>query len=130
MRKMLIVEDDDLSQNLMRRVFRTDFDVSICDSSKEYYEKYSHSIFDIIIMDVSLKGTKNGLELTKEIKSDPSYSGTPIICLTAHAQTMMRQTAIESGTDYFITKPISNKILKETVRSLLKSRPANLHNSL
>lgn len=127
---MLIVEDDDLSQNLMRRVFRTDFDVSICDSSEEYYEKYSHSIFDIIIMDVSLKGTKNGLELTKAIKGDPSYSGTPIICLTAHAQTMMRQTAIESGTDYFITKPISNKILKETVRSLLKSRPEIMFNTL
>lgn len=120
MRKMLIVEDDDLSQNLMRRVFLTDFDVSICDSSEEYYEKYSLSIFDIIIMDVSIKGTKNGLELTKEIKRDPLYSGTPIICLTAHTQTMMRQTAIESGTDYFIIKPISNKILKETVRSLLK----------
>ncbi|MFO7525292.1 MAG: response regulator [Ignavibacteriaceae bacterium] len=127
---MLIVEDDDLSQNLMRRVFRADFDVSICDSSEEYYEKYSRSIFDIIIMDVSLKGTKNGLELTKEIKSDPSYSGTPIICLTAHAQTMMRQTAIESGTDYFITKPISNKILKETVRSLLKSGPGIMFNTL
>ncbi len=128
MRKMLIVEDDDLSQNLMRRVFRSDFDVSICDSSEEYYEKFSHRIFDIIIMDVSIKGTKNGLELTKEIKSVPSYSGTPIICLTAHAQTSMRRTAIESGSDYFITKPITNKILKETVRSLLKSRPGNLHN--
>lgn len=127
---MLIAEDDDLSQNLMKRVFRTDLDVSICDSSKEYYEKYSHRIFDIIIMDVSIKGTKNGLELTKEIKSVPSYSGTPIICLTAHAQTTMRKTAIESGTDYFITKPITNKILKETVRLLLKSKPENVFNSL
>ena len=119
---MLIVEDDDLSIKVMRRIFRTDFEIFICDSSEEYYEKYSNNIFDIIIMDISLKGTKNGFALIKEIKEVPSFTGTPILCLTAHAQTKMRQTAIESGSDLFITKPVSNKVLKEAVEFLLKSK--------
>ena len=122
MKKMLIVEDDDLSIKVMRRIFQSDFEMNFCESAEEYYENYSNNNFDIIIMDISLKGAKNGLELIKEIKASPSFTGTPIICLTAHAQTKMRQTAIESGSDFFITKPVSNKIFKETVASLLKSK--------
>jgi DNA-binding response OmpR family regulator len=33
-----------------------------------------------------------------------------------------RKTAIESGADLFITKPVSNKVLKEAVEFLLKSK--------
>ncbi len=120
MKKMLIVEDDDLSIKVMRRIFQNDFEIDYCESVDEYYEKYSKKKYDIIIMDVSLKGTKNGLELIREIKAAPTFTGTPILCLTAHAQTKMRQTAIESGSDLFITKPVSNKILKEAVASIIK----------
>jgi DNA-binding response OmpR family regulator len=121
MKKMLIVEDDNLTIDLMRRIFRNDFEILFCDSYKEFYEKYSNNNFDIIIMDISLKGDKNGLDLIKEIKASLSYTGTPILCLTAHAQTKMRETAIESGADLFITKPVSNKVLREAVEFLLKS---------
>ena len=116
---MLIVEDDDLSIMVMRRIFRDDFEIFICDSAEEFYEKYINNSFDIIIMDVSLKGTKNGLELTKEIKELSSYAGIPIICFTAHAQANMRKNALESGADLFITKPVSNSILKEAVATLV-----------
>ncbi|MCX6175745.1 MAG: response regulator, partial [Ignavibacteriales bacterium] len=98
------------------------FEIDFCESVDEYYEKYSKTNYDVIIMDVALKGTKNGLELIKEIKAAPQFTGTPILCLTAHAQTKMRQMATESGSDYFITKPVSNKILKEAVEFLLKSK--------
>jgi CheY-like chemotaxis protein len=120
MNKMLIVEDDDLSIDVTRRIFRNDFEIFICYSAEEYYEKYSNYNFDIIIMDISLKGPKNGLELIKEIKEIPSLSNIPILCLTAHAQTRMRLTAIDSGSDLFFTKPVPNKILKEAVASLIK----------
>jgi two-component system, OmpR family, aerobic respiration control sensor histidine kinase ArcB len=122
MKKMLIIEDDDLSIKVMRRIFQANFEVFVCESAEEYYEKYSNTDYNIILMDISLKGKKNGLELIKEIKETPSYKSTPIICLTAHAQTKIRQTAIDSGSDLFITKPVSNKILKEAVDFLLKSK--------
>jgi len=119
---MLIVEDDDLSIKLMRRIFRADFEMFICDSAEEFYEKYSKNIFNIIIVDISLNGAKTGLELIKDLKEIPSFTGTPILCLTAHAQTKMRETAIASGADLLITKPVSNRVLKETVEFLLKSK--------
>lgn len=121
MKKMLIVEDDDLSQSVLRRLFRDEFEIDFCESAEEYYNNFSNVCYNVIIMDISLKGSKNGLELIKEIKSSPSYIETPILCLTAHAQTRMRQTAIESGSDLFITKPVPNNILKDAVLNLLLS---------
>ena len=121
MKKMLIVEDDILSQKLMKRNFKNDFEMDFCESKVEYYEKYSNKKYDIIIMDISLKGSGNGLELIKEIKAEPAFTGTSILCLTAHAQTKMRQTAIDSGSDLFITKPVTNRVLKDAIEFLLKS---------
>ena len=119
---MLVVEDDVLSQNLMRRNFKSDFEMDFCESVEEYYEKFSKTKYDVLIVDISLKGTKNGLELIKEIKASPLFTGTPILCLTAHAQIKIRRTAIESGSDLFITKPVATKVLKESVAFLLKSK--------
>jgi CheY-like chemotaxis protein len=120
MKKMLIVEDDILSQKLMKRNFINDFEMDFCESAEEYYEKYLNVNYDIIIMDISLKGSKNGLELIKEIKASPAFTRTPIICLTAYAQTNMRQTAEELGTDLFITKPVANESLKRAVASMFR----------
>jgi len=79
---MLLVEDDDLSTKVMGRIFRNDFEIFNCDSANEFYEKHNNTNFDIIIMDVSLNGTKNGLELIKEIKELPLFkTGLPYFVL-------------------------------------------------
>lgn len=119
MKKLLIVEDDDLSQKVLKMIFIKDYEMDFCESAEEFYEKFSKKNYDLIIMDISLKGTKNGFELMKEMKAIPLHSCTPILCFTAHAQAKMRETAFESGTDLFITKPVSNKVLKEAVLLLL-----------
>jgi len=122
MKKMLVVEDDILSQKVMGRIFKNDFEIDFCESVDEYYEKYSEKRYDIMVIDISLKGMKSGLDLIKEMKNAAPLTNTPILCLTAHAQTKMRQTAIESGTDLFLTKPVSTKILQEAISSLIKSK--------
>lgn len=122
MEKILIIEDDLLSQEYMERIFKKEYEIDLCDSSEEYYDKYSEGSYNVIIVDVSIRGSRTGLELIKEIKETPSSANTPIICLTAHAQTRMRQTAIETGVDLFMTKPVPNKTLREAVAFLINER--------
>lgn len=59
-----------------------------------------------------------GLDLIKEIKALPSFINTPFICLTAHAQAKTRKTAIDSGVDLFLTKPIANNVLTHFHREI------------
>jgi DNA-binding response OmpR family regulator len=77
-------------------------------------------------MDISIKGSKSGIDLIKEIKSVSFRSDIPILCLTAHSQIRVRLEAEESGSDLFMTKPVANKLLKEAVQSLLKSKKAGI----
>jgi len=120
MKKMLVVEDDELSQQTMFRIFRKVVEIDFCQSADEFSEKYSNTNYDIIILDMTLAGIKQNLELAKEIKQFPLHVRTPIICLTTQSQTKLRQTAIDSGTDLFLTKPIPNQVLREAVFSLIK----------
>jgi CheY-like chemotaxis protein len=119
MKKMLIVEDDYLSVIVMQRLFRPHFEIFLADSAEKFFEIFNNNIFDIIIMDISLKGSKSGLDIIKEIKANEHYPGTPVLCLTAHAHKQIKQNAIEAGTDFFLTKPVSNIVLMEAVDSLV-----------
>lgn len=120
MKNMLLIEDDYLSVKLMIKIFRDDYIITNCNSAEEYYEKCLGANFDIIIMDISLKGKKTGLDLIKEIKEEPTYTGTPILCLTAHADSKAREAALENGADCFLIKPVQNRVLIKNVRSLIE----------
>jgi DNA-binding response OmpR family regulator len=114
---MLIVDDDRLSAKVMHRIFRNDFEIYHCDSAKEYYEKYCNISFATIIMDLAIQRSMNGYRLIKEIKSAQSKN-TPLLCLTKHTHSKIRQAAIKLESDYLISKPVSTKELKAAVKSL------------
>ncbi len=119
--RLLFIEDDDLTQKMIRKIFEGEFAVETCASAEEFYQKYKSDSFDIVIMDISLKGEKHGIDLTKELKTLPAYSKTPILCLTAHAFQKDRTNAFHAGVDAFLTKPVQNSMLKETVQSLISN---------
>ncbi len=113
--KLLITEDDFENQKFLEMFLKRSFDVEICDSEQSFYESLKKKKFDVILMDISLRGNKNGLELTNELKKMPGYEKIPVVCLSAHAFKKDRDNAINAGVDVFLTKPVENKILMNTL---------------
>jgi len=122
MRRLLITEDDSENQKFLLFFLKRYFFVDICDSSESFYEMMSKEKYDIIMMDISIRGDKNGLELTKELKSNPSTSGIPVLCYTAHAFNKDRINALEAGCDVYISKPAEVYSLLESLFELLKRK--------
>lgn len=119
--KILVTEDDYENQKFLEMFLRRKFEVSICDSEQSFYEKLKNNKFDIILMDISLRGNKNGLELTRELRKIKGYENVPVICLSAHAFKKDRENALDAGVDVFLTKPVENNVLMNTlVESLSK----------
>lgn len=116
---MLIIEDDYLTQKVLYRLFHKDFDIETFESAEDFYEGTSGKGFDIIILDISIKGGISGLELTKNFRQSSTYQSTPILCFTAHAFLKDRKTAMDSGIDLFVTKPVPNNVLINSVKYLL-----------
>lgn len=118
--RILITEDDSENQRFLKMFLGRKFAADICDSDISLYEHLNSYQYDVILMDISLKGKKNGLELTRELKSDPRYKDIPIVCLTAHAFKKDFDNAMKAGVDIFLTKPIDNHVLMQTLLDAAK----------
>ena len=114
-KRLLVVEDDEDSQKFLQLFLKRKFEIEISYSAKTFYDKLEKNNIDLILMDVSLRGEKDGLQLTKEVKSNDKYKHIPIVALTAHAYQKDRTQALRAGVDYFLTKPVKNELLLETL---------------
>lgn len=106
--RILIVEDDLETQKFFKIFLKKYFIVDICDNSEDFYSLLHNNQYSVILMDISIKGEKDGLMLTKEVKSDEKFKSIPILCLSAHAFKMHELKALEAGVDKFLVKPTSN----------------------
>ena len=118
--KLLIAEDDFENQKFLSLVLKKYFALDICDSSDSFNELMSKNKYDIILMDISLKGNKDGLTLTREVKSNPTTNGIPVICYTAHAANTDRLNALDAGCNAYISKPAEIYTLLNSLFSALK----------
>lgn len=107
MPKILLVEDEPDTRELVRLTLELDgHEVVEAASAEEGILRARASRPDLILMDLSLGGQFDGLEATKRLRADPSFNGTPIVALTAHAMQGDRERSLAAGCDEHWTKPI------------------------
>jgi PAS domain S-box-containing protein len=116
---VLIVEDDKINQLTIKKFLETRYTTIITDSSDEALEILKMKKVDIILMDISIWGKKNGLELTKELKASKEFSHIPVIAITANAFEDDKQNALEAGCDNYLAKPFSKKSLLNMIAKLV-----------
>src|ERR1039457_2481403 len=110
-RVVLLVEDEIINQATIKRFLGIKYTTLITDSSDEVLKILNNKKIDIILMDISISGKKNGLELTKELKASKEFSHIPVIAVTAHAFEEDKQNAMEAGCDNYLAKPFTKESL-------------------
>lgn len=76
---------------------------------------------DLILLDVMMP-KMSGFEVCRQLKADPATRDIAVLMVTALDQATDVETAVEAGTDDFITKPINKTELLLRVRAMLDSR--------
>jgi DNA-binding response OmpR family regulator len=117
--RVLIVEDELESQKYFELILKKKFDVDFCDTEKSMYSLLKNQEYDVIVMDISLKGGVNGMDLIKKLKRNTSDINIPIICLSAHAFSEDRLKAEKAGADIYLTKPVKSQILITAINQLI-----------
>ncbi len=120
--KVLIVDDEELAQDFLRFFLCKQFDVYTVGSVNAFYNIISKVDFNLILMDISLRDVKDGIQLTKELKRTEKYRNVPVFILTAFNTTRERQNAGEAGADQFITKPVDSKSLVKLIERTLAAK--------
>lgn len=116
---ILVVEDDLSSQYYMEVVLQKRFKPIIVASDVEVFKVLENEPVAMIIMDISLRESTNGLEITKVLKNNPKYAHIPIIAVTAHAFPADKQRSLEAGCNEYLSKPVKKDDLLHIINHYL-----------
>lgn len=101
--KVLLVDDVDINLAMLEIFLEpAGFDVCIAANGFEAVEKFREFNPDIIFMDLIMP-EKDGFDATREIKTYNAL--VPVVALTASIVDSVKEQALESGVNDFMTKP-------------------------
>jgi CheY-like chemotaxis protein len=118
---LLLVEDDPDTQAFMKVLLRRYYEVAAAASEEEFWSVLENATPCLILMDVSLRGSQDGLTLTRQFRSDAKWNSVPVVALTAHATTGDRERALAAGCAAYVSKPVDRRRLLELIGSLIPS---------
>ncbi len=117
---LLIVDDDERIRGLLQKfLIRNGFLVSAARDAAHARRILSGLDFDLVVLDVMMPG-EDGISLTKGIRET---SQTPILLLTARAETDDRIAGLEAGADDYLSKPFEPKELLLRINAILRRMP-------
>ncbi len=123
MARILIVEDNELSRDMLsRRLEKRGYEIAVAGDGEEGVAKASTEAPDLILMDFALP-VLDGWEATKRIKAASRTASIPVIGLSAHAMAEDAEKARSVGCDDFDTKPVELPRLLSKIEALLQRRP-------
>jgi len=104
--KLLVVDDDEISRFCISYVYKNTVVVDTAEDAESAIIKATQIFYDIVILDIGLKGELNGIDVLKEIRMLPAYDKIPIIAFTAFAMAGDKEKFLSEGFDDYIAKPI------------------------
>lgn len=119
-RTLLVVEDDHETQKFLQLILASSFDLHFADSADDAWDTLHRTAVDLVLMDISLRGDEDGLQLTGRIRRDEELRKIPVIAVTAHAFADDRRRSLEAGCDEYLPKPFRVNQLRELVDRFLK----------
>jgi twitching motility two-component system response regulator PilH len=119
MARVLIV-DDSPSQllGLQRVVEKLGHQVITAEDGAAGVEAAKREIPDLILMDVVMPNL-NGFQATRQISKDPSTSHIPVILVTTKDQETDKVWGMRQGAKAYVTKPINEAELSQTIKELI-----------
>lgn len=124
--RILVVEDEKhLNKIISEAVEDEGYSVDSCYNGLEALEYLECAQYDVIILDVMMP-KMNGFELVKRLRDKGDR--TPVLFLTARDAVTDKVQGLESGGDYYLTKPFDFKELMAVVRVMARKYTGNRSN--
>ena len=117
---ILIVEDESIvAMEIESYIKKLGYCVAaICSNAKDAFTVISEQKIDIILMDICIKGDKDGVEASALIKKSHPYI--EIIFLTAHLDDYNVDRAIEINPTAYLSKPFNREELRVCLKIALR----------
>jgi len=116
--RILIIEDEvRLASTLSELMRRQGYTADVCHDGLTGLDNAASGIYDLIVLDGMLPGL-DGFSLLQQLRGGGHT--TPVLMLTARSDVEDRVRGLDSGADYYLTKPFEAQELLACVRLLLR----------
>ena len=115
---ILLIDDDAVAHKLVQySLLSENYSISSAYGGREGIEMLQESKYDLCLLDMEMPDI-NGFEVLKWIRKNNQKI--KVIFITAERDIEVIRRSEELGADDYITKPINPKILKESIKSLIR----------
>lgn len=128
MAKLLLIEDDVGVQDYFKSVAaRMGHDLEVVGDGAAGCEKALDESFEIILTDLNLPGTPNGMELVRKIRE--SRPNCPVVVVSGYPTSERLDECRELGIADFLTKPFEMTFFQNVVTRLLARQEPSMDSS-
>jgi DNA-binding NarL/FixJ family response regulator len=116
----MIVDDHPIVSNGIQQLIDREPDMKVihsvqdAESAMKYVEKFSP---DLMVVDISLKGSTNGIDLIKSLKK--RYPKIKTLVLSMHEENLYAERAIKAGAQGYIMKNDLTDNIVKAIRTIL-----------
>lgn len=125
--RILIVEDEKALSRVLVKIFEKNYySVDAVYNGKEALDYIASDNYDIVLMDIMMP-VMDGITALKKIRE--SGNQIPVLLLTAKSDVEDKVMGLDSGANYYITKPFDTQELLAVVRAITR-KEAQFDNKL
>jgi two-component system alkaline phosphatase synthesis response regulator PhoP len=118
--KILIADDEpDILEFVSYNLVKEGYQVSTAKNGAEAIELAKKIKPHLILLDIMMPEL-DGVEVCRELRSNPDFKNTIIAFLTARSEDYSQIVGFEVGGDDYITKPIRPRVLTSRISALLR----------
>jgi two-component system alkaline phosphatase synthesis response regulator PhoP len=118
--KILIADDEpDILEFVSYNLVKEGYQVSTAKNGVEAIEQAKKIKPHLILLDIMMPEL-DGVEVCRELRSNPEFKNTIIAFLTARSEDYTQIVSFEVGGDDYITKPIRPRVLTSRISALLR----------
>lgn len=118
--RVLCVDDNRMNRDLVASALQeAEMHLLLAENGAEALEILERESVDVVLLDLIMP-VQDGTATLKALRADPRWEFLPVIVLTSHRNSAMRQEAIVTGADDFISYPLNRLELVTRIHSLLR----------
>lgn len=124
--KLLVVEDNEVNLKLYMYMLKTiDAEILIARTGVEALEVIEKFKPSVIILDIQIPEI-DGLEVARRVRKNLELKDITIIAVTAYSMVGDKEKILQSGCNYYVSKPIDTRKFPIIIERLLKGEQLDI----
>ncbi|MBF0457073.1 MAG: response regulator [Nitrospirae bacterium] len=118
--KIMIVDDDKTTRKILGLYLKgKGHEPVFAENGIDAIEKLASNEVALIMTDLNMP-YMDGIELTRQLKSNPSFQSIPILMLTTENDDVERKKAVNAGIDAYMIKPVTADSVSAMIKQMIQ----------